>query len=288
MTEIIHMTTYFGKDLIAQMNSLRVPPGALALWGLGQMGVAVKGSGDEIIYIDPYLTGPIRTPTSTEFGVREFPPPVQPGEITNASYVLCSHEHGDHTDPGTLGPLAAASPQAAFITSGWSHHLLDQAGIAPTRRRVLSALQPTQTGSFRLTVTPSAHYAVEHDAVKGHRWLGFLIEWNGITFYHGGDTIIYPGYIDMLRALPKIDIGMLAVNGRDAYRDSYNWTGNLLPLEAAWLSGQLSFDMLIAGHNDLFVWNTVTAGELPDALRRLNPRQKMHILQPGELYLYVK
>ena len=208
------MTTHFGKDLIAQMNGLRVPPGSLAFWGLGQMGIALKGSGDEIIYIDPYLTGTLRTPTSTEFNVREFPPPVQPSEITNATYVLCSHEHGDHTDPDTLGPMAMASPQAKFIISGWAQHLLDQAGIDPARRMALNAMQPVQLGEFRLTVTPSAHYAVEEDVTKGHRWLGFLIEWNGVVFYHGGDTIIYPGYVDMMKSLPKIDVGMLAVHGR--------------------------------------------------------------------------
>jgi hypothetical protein len=46
--------------------------------------------------------------------------------------------------------------------------------------------------------------------------------------------------------------------------------------------------VLIAGHNDLFIANCLPAGALADALRQLNPRQKMHTLQPGELYLYVK
>ncbi len=161
------MTTYFGKDLIAQMNNLRVPSGALAIWGLGQMGVAIKGNGDEIVYVDPYLTGAMRTPTSTEFGVREFPPPVQPGEITNAAYVLCSHEHSDHTDIGTLGPMALASPQAKFVITGWSQPLLDKANIDPARRVVPAVMQPVQLGSFRLTATPSAHYTVEDDATKG-------------------------------------------------------------------------------------------------------------------------
>lgn len=282
------MATYTGPQLIAQMNALAVPRGCLAIWGLGQMGVALKGGGDGIVYIDPYLTGNLRTPTSTEFNGREFPPPVQPNEITNAAYVLCSHEHGDHTDPGTLGPMAEASPHARFVITGWSQDLLDKAEIDPARRTVPAAMQPMQLGQFRVTALPSAHYSVENDAAKGHRWLGFLIECNGVTFYHSGDTVIYPGYLDMMKSLPKIDVGILPVNGRDAYRDSYNWTGNLLPLESAWLAQELGWDVLIAGHNDLFLWNTVGAGELSDALRRLNPRQKMHTLQPGELYLYVK
>ncbi len=283
----LKMATYFGKALIAQMNALRVPTGALAMWGLGQMGVALK-AGAEIIYIDPYLTGAMKTPTSTEFGVREFPPPVLPEEITNAAHVLCSHEHGDHTDAGTLGPIAIASPQAKFVITGWSHSILDKANIDQSRRIVPAALRTLQLGDFKVTALPSAHYNVEDDKAMGQRWLGFLIEANGVVFYHSGDTIIYPGYLDMLKTQPKIDVGMLPVNGRDAYRDSYGWVGNLMPMEAAWLSGQLGWDVLIAGHNDLFIWNTVAAGALADALRTRNPRQKMHTLQPGELYLYVK
>jgi L-ascorbate metabolism protein UlaG (beta-lactamase superfamily) len=269
------------------MNALRVPQGALAIWGLGQMGVALKGGAD-VIYIDPYLTGTMRTPTSTEKFVREFPPPVAPVEVTNAAYVLCSHEHGDHTDPATLGPIAAASPRARFVISGWAHGQLDKAGIDAARRIVPEVLSPMTLGEFHLTAVPSAHYEVEHDPERGHRWLGFLIEWNGVTFYHSGDTIIYPGYVEALKALPRADVSMVAANGRDAYRDSHNITGNLMPIEAAWLTQQLGWDVLIGGHNDVFAWNSHSAGDLAEAMARLNPRQKLHVLQPGELYLYVR
>lgn len=283
------MTTHFGKDLIAQMDALVVPKGCLAIWGLGQMGFALKGSGAGVIYVDPYLTGKLETePTPGERFVRAFPAPVAPGEVTNALAVLCSHEHGDHTDASTIGPLAKASPDAKFIITGWSQKIADEAGIEPARRIVPGVNEPLQLGDARVTAIPSAHYHVEYDEHKGHRWLGFLIEWNGVTLYHSGDTIIYTGYIEALKSLPVADIAILPVNGRDAYRDSFNVTGNLLPLEAAWLAQELAWDVLIGGHNDLFTWNTIGAGELADAVRRLNPRQKMHVLQPGELYFYVK
>jgi hypothetical protein len=61
-----------------------------------------------------------------------------------------------------------------------------------------------------------------------------------------------------------------------------------MPLEAAWLAKELGWDMLIGGHNDLYSWNTIAAGALADELRKLNPRQKYHTLQPGELLFYVR
>lgn len=286
------MTTRLGTDLIAQMNALTVPPNALAIWGMGQMGVALKGSGPEIIYIDLFLSGKLASgapdDTMESRFSRAFPAPIEPNQITNAAYVLNSHEHGDHTDWLTLGPLAQASPQAQFVITGWSHGILDKANIPANRRIVPTAMQPIQLGPMKLTALPSAHYEKEFDDAKGYRWLGFMIEMNGVTFYHTGDTVIYPGYLDMLRQQPQADVALVAVNGRDAYRDSFNITGNLLPAEAAWLAQELGWDVLLGGHNDLFTWNSIGAGELADAVRQLHPRQKLHVLQPGELYFYVK
>ncbi|NJM42664.1 MAG: MBL fold metallo-hydrolase, partial [Anaerolineae bacterium] len=206
------MSTRFGTDLIEQMNALSVSPNTLAIWGMGQMGVALKGSGSEIIYIDLYLSGKLASgapeDTMESRFSRAFPTPIDPSQITNAAYVLNSHEHGDHTDPLTLGPLAVASPQAQFVITGWSHGILDKAGIAANRRIVPTAMKPMQLGPMKLTALPSAHYENEFDATQGHRWLGFLIEMNGVTFYHTGDTVIYPGYLDMLRQQPQADVAM--------------------------------------------------------------------------------
>jgi len=47
-------------------------------------------------------------------------------------------------------------------------------------------------------------------------------------------------------------------------------------------------DVVIAGHNDLFARNAIDAGDLPNAMSRAHPRQKLHTLQPGELYYYVR
>jgi L-ascorbate metabolism protein UlaG (beta-lactamase superfamily) len=287
-TERVEMATYSGKALIEQMNALHVPPGCLAMWGMGQMGVALKGDDTGIVYIDLCLSDIVAERFDAEHFQRAFPAPVDPADITNAAYVLCSHEHQDHTDPLTLAPIAQASPEARFVITGWSQGILDEADIAPGRRIVPPTDQTIQIGSARLTAIPAAHYALERDDARGYRFFGFIIEWNGVTFYHSGDTLAYPGYLERMKAQPRADVAMVASNGRDAYRDSYNVTGNLMPAEAAWLAKELGWDMLIGGHNDLYTWNTLTAGALPDDLRRLNPRQKYHVLQPGELFLYVR
>jgi len=285
------MSTFTGKALIDQMNRLQVQPGCLGIWGLGQMGLAVKGAGDEIVYIDPVLTNvvAIKIPSVADKFSRAFPPPMEAHEISNAYLVLCTHEHLDHTDPLTLGPLAKASTQAKFIISAWASDLMDEAGI-PLERRIVPTLgTPLELGNLRITAIPAAHEEMEIDAEKGSRFWSYLIEWNGVRLFHSGDTCITKEYMEYLRALPPIDIAMVATNGRDEYRKSLDVLGNLHPIELVWVAKELGWDTIISGHNDLYEWNTIPAGLLADAVRKLNPRQKYRCqLQPGELYYYVK
>jgi len=278
-----------GKDLLGQMQNLTILPGSLAIWGLGQMGVAIKGP-DAVIYLDPCLSDVV----CERFGdwwARAYPPPIEPVAITNASYILSSHEHLDHLDPLTLGPMAKASPSAKFVITGWSRELMADIDIPDERLIVPPALETmTLPGTgIRLTAVPASHYDREHDPQKGYRWFGYLIEWNGVTFFHGGDTIIYKDYMATLQGLPHIDVAMLAVNGRDWYRETdVGAIGNLLPAEAVRLSRDLGWDVLIFGHNDLYPNNTIPFGHHMDALEKIAPRQKFKMLQPGELYYYVK
>jgi hypothetical protein len=54
------------------------------------------------------------------------------------------------------------------------------------------------------------------------------------------------------------------------------------------MAHDLGWDVLIPGHNDLFTGNAIPNAQIIDALERLAPRQKFKMLQPGELYYYVK
>ena len=113
--------------------------------------------------------------------------------------------------------------------------------VAPERRIVPPTDAPIQLGAATLWALPAAHYTVEQDTARGQRWLSFLLQLNGVTFFHGGDTLIYPGQLERLQALPRADIALMACNGRDAIRDAQQITGNLYPDEAVWLAGQLGW-----------------------------------------------
>lgn len=277
-----------GANLLAQMQNLPILPNSLAIWGLGQMGLAIKGP-DAVLYFDPCLSDIVRERFG-EFWVRAYPPPLMPEEVSNATYFISSHEHLDHFDTATLGPASKASPDAKLIATGWCEEGIAEIGIDRQRMIIPPALQPmTLPGTtIKLTAIPSAHYALEFDEQKGYRWLGYLIEWNGVVFYHAGDTVIYPGYLDTLRSLPTADVAIIPVNGRDWYRETaHNAVGNLLPDEAAWLAKEAGWRTVIIGHNDMYPNNTIPMGQIADAMAKGNSRQEYKILQPGELYYVV-
>lgn len=268
-------------ELLARIDRLEVPYGQLALWSLGQAGFALKG-GSSVAYIDPYLSDSIAGMGGPP---RRFPPPLDPATLNNALVVFATHEHADHADAATLGPLLRASPQALLVTTPQGREIALQAGITDTRIITPALGQLGEVGGISYTAIPAAHYRYEVDAAGRARWMGLLLHWNGVTLYHAGDTIFLPELVAALEGQP-IDLALLPINGRDFAREQQDLTGNLWPGEAVELAQRLQARVLIGIHNDLFASNRVNPGWLFEEQDRRAPFQRCHVLQPGELYLY--
>ncbi len=277
------------NQIVEQIERVQILPNSLAFWGFGQMGIGVK-TPQTMLYIDLCLSDILYEQFSTIWE-RAYPPPVQPEELTRADYYLITHEHADHLDPLTIAPIIQRLPLTRFVAPAWCKEQLVSLGINPNLIVTPTALQPIQLPDTDITLTavPSAHYDKTYDETKGYRWFGYLLEANGVTFYHAGDTIIYEDYIETLKQLPTPDIAMLPMNGRDTYREvEGSAIGNLLPVEGARLASDFGWDMLLIGHNDLYPFNKIPFSTIVDALERIAPRQKYKVLQPGELLYYLK
>lgn len=270
--------------LLAQVDGLAVPHGQLAIWALGQAGFILKG-GATVAYLDPYLSEIPQAP-------RRFPPPVSPAAVRHASVVFATHEHLDHADADTLGPVMAASPQATLVTSPQGAQIALGADVAAERIVTPSLGQRHELGGLAYTAVPAMHgvdgrqgYTYEVDEQGRGRWMGFMIELNGVTLYHAGDTVVFPELLEAVRD-SRPDIMMLPINGRDHYRERRGIVGNLWPGEAVELAKEIGGKLLLGYHNDLFAGNRVAPGMLYDELDRRAPFMRCHTLQPGELYLF--
>jgi L-ascorbate metabolism protein UlaG (beta-lactamase superfamily) len=266
--------------LATQIETIMVPAGQLALWSLGQAGFIIK-SHRSLIAIDPYLSDP------RPLGFDRRAPIVLPADaLRSLDAVFATHEHLDHADPRTLGPMLAAAAQATLITSPQGAAIAREVGVANERILIPALQQQTHIANMSFTAMPAAHYSYEVNSQQQSRWMGFLLDFDGVCVYHAGDTILFPELLTALHDV-HVDLALLPINGRDGMRDAVGIVGNLWPHEAVMLAQHVHAKVLIGIHNDMFAGNRVAPGLLFDAAERMAPFQRCHTLQAGELYWYV-
>jgi len=257
---------------------------ALAITYLGQVGFALQHRGVTIV-IDPYLTDSADcTPSSPKgFWARNYPAPITGGELTHVDLVLCSHDHLDHTDPGTLVEISRSSPQALFAGPRKSVSVMKEGGIAESRLETLNADgKPFRFGPVTIHPIAAAHETCEVDPDGYHAFLSFIVCWAGWTLFHAADTLCTPELSVELAKFPRIDVAFLPINGRDAARQKLGIVGNMTSREAASLAAQHRFGLVVPTHYDLFEANRAS---LPDFVRDLeaaDPFLAFKAFRPGE------
>ncbi len=228
----------------------RIPaPGHCLLCHLGQHSFIVK-LGTVVIYLDPFLT---RLPG------RLVPPLFRPEDATNAAIVTGSHDHGDHIDRPAWPAIAAAAPEAVFVVPEAVRPTI--AEVPSKRLRGLNAGESFSHAGVTITAVPAAHEFLDRDEKTGlYPYLGYIIQGNGVTIYHSGDTCLYEGMASLLRQW-TIDVAILPINGRDAARLRRNCIGNMTYQEAADLAGAIKPRVTIPAHFDMFRGNTADPRE---------------------------
>jgi len=235
------------------------------------------------VLFDPFLT---------DLPDMLVPPGATPEEVSWVTAVLASHEHADHLDGPAFGRIAAASDVPRFVVPRPLRPMAIEAGVPDAR--VIGA-QPgdvIQVGSLRIHPVPARHgihmtdaYTFGQELSDGdYRYLGYVVELDGVRIYHAGDTIAYDGMVERLRDL-SVDVALLPINGRDYFRDRDDVVGNLTPREAADLAAAIGVDLVIPMHYDSVPGNTESPGIFIDYLRRTHPRVSSHF--PGESARFV-
>jgi L-ascorbate metabolism protein UlaG (beta-lactamase superfamily) len=227
----------------------------VSLWWLGQSGYLICHDG-VCVAVDPYLSDSltVKYAATNKPHIRMGRRVIDPAWLNMVSLVTSSHNHTDHLDAETIGPMMQANPELQIVCS--------QANVAFAAERLgvdvgcitgVGRGSPLTHGPFRLHVIPAAHNLREQDADGHERYIGLVIEVGGMTIYHSGDTLWYPELVHEL--VPwAIDVALLPINGNDPARGV---AGNLNAHEAVDLAQQIGAKMLIPCHYDMFTFNTV-------------------------------
>ncbi|MBD9625039.1 MBL fold metallo-hydrolase [Ensifer sp. ENS06] len=267
---------------LSKVESLEAGEGATLAW-LGQAGFLIRQGGLNIV-IDAYLSNSLAEKyRGTRFAhERMAPAPVDPAALRNVDWLLCTHGHTDHMDPGTIPALLAANPQAKVLAPRAEKARAIDRGVPEARLLLIDAGERVDLGGVIVTATPAAHEDLRRTA-DGYLFLGYVLSGGGVTLWHSGDTIPFPGLAEWLMPF-RVDLALLPVNGRDALRAANGVPGNLTLEEAVALADEIGTRAVIGHHFGLFDFNTLDPEEGEQRLAALTPQAEVRMAEMSTAY----
>jgi L-ascorbate 6-phosphate lactonase len=254
-------------------------PDTVAVWYLGCNGFVLKGSGGTTLLIDPYLG--LGDPPRT---VRMLPVPFDPSDVEAADAILATHEHSDHVHGPTQAPILASTgadyyaPDASMAVverEGWT----DEWAVVADQFHTVAEDETFRIGEF------AVHVVAVNDPDADHP-VGYVVEHETGTFFHGGDTRnseTFPALADRF----DVDLGVLALGSAGRLPDKE--TGE--PTDTEWYADEnevaraaaaLELDRLLPSHWD--VWKGLTAD--PTALyphvRSFDHPRRLAVVEIGD------
>jgi L-ascorbate 6-phosphate lactonase len=252
-------------DLLSEIEGS--PHGdAVRIWGLGGSGFVVR-SGDEIVYIDPWLVppGPERTTH------RVYPPPFPPYAVRRALAVLSTHEHEDHCNTETLLGINR-STGARFAGPRSSAKKALAAGYPPSRVVILHPGDGYEV-SPSLTVRAFQVRDPYEDSA-----LMYLIETPRGNILHSGDTSYFEGFKEVGNVY-RVDVALLNF-GKQIPTSEKPYYMNADRLASAAMD--LGARVVVPMHWNLWVETREDPSPIEAILRARSPGSKLVILEGGE------
>ena len=250
------------------------------LWWLGQSGFLLQWQGIHVL-LDPYLSDSLtRKYSQTDKPhVRMTELVVDPAQLSFVDIATSSHNHTDHLDAETLGPILARNPAIKLVIPEANRAFVaDRLKIASAAPIGLDDQSSIELSGIRFSAVASAHEIVDRDEHGRVKALGYVLRFGDWSLYHSGDTLRYDGMAEKLRPF-AIDVALLPINGRAPER---RVPGNLSGPEAAQLAQDIGAKLVIPCHYEMFEFNTATPDAFADTCRRL--AQPFRILRCGERF----
>jgi L-ascorbate metabolism protein UlaG (beta-lactamase superfamily) len=257
-----------------------IPPDALRVWWLGQSGYVVRCGGSTLV-LDPYLSDFIteKYAATDKPHVRMTELVIAPDRLTGVDVVTSSHNHTDHLDAETLNPLRRANPGIELVIPEANRDFVtDRLGIDVAEPIGLDDGTSATVAGWEFHGIAAAHPRFDRDEAGHHPFLGYIIRRGAWTIYHSGDTLLFPGLVEKVRAFGPIDVAFLPINGD---RPERRVDGNLDGGEAAQLAHDIGARRVVPCHYEMFEFNTEDPRELfiPQCERLGQPHR---VLRAGE------
>lgn len=267
-----------GDALLADIRQANVRDGGFRLWWLGQSGFLLQWEGRHLLF-DPYLSDSL----TRKYGATDKPHvrmtelAIGPERLDFIDVATSSHNHTDHLDAETVGPLLVANPNLVLVIPEANRAFVAERLRIPADRPLgIDVGGLLAAHGFVIRAVPSAHEELERDEAGRSKYLGYVAQFGGFTVYHSGDTVRYDGMAEKLRPF-GVDVALLPINGRAPER---RVPGNLKGTEAAALGREMGAKLVIPCHYEMFAFNTATPDGFVSECRRLG--QPYRVVRCGE------
>jgi len=260
------------QAFLADVRSANRDDNHFRLWWLGQSGFLVQWKRRHLL-LDPYLSDSLtkKYAATDKPHIRMTERVIDPARLDFIDVVTSSHNHTDHLDGETLGPLLKANPRLALVAPDANRDFIaNRLGVDRTFPVGLRDGESVTVGSFRFRAVPAKHEEVSPEC------LGYVVEFGSWRIYHSGDTLLYEGMADRLRPF-AIDVALLPINGRAPER---RVAGNLSGAEAATLAKEMGARLVIPCHYEMFEFNTADPAEFIATAESIG--QAYRVLRCGE------
>ena len=235
----------------------KLAKGDLALTWIGHSSFLVQFS-DLNVLIDPNFANwlfLLKRLKRTGLRLRDLPP---------IDLVLLTHAHYDHFHRPTLRKLP--SPKIGIMPWGVGDLAHD---LGFSRIVELKTWESYSQKTWKVTLTPGKHWGARrlHDLHRGHG--GFLLQHQGRTLYHAGDSAYCETFREIGKRLPP-EIALLPIGA--AYPESFRHV-HMGPDEALRVFQDLNAKWLVPMHYGSF---KLAFEDMEDPPRRLKEMARRH------------
>ena len=205
----------------------------------------------------------------------------QPGidlkHLPDIDLVLVTHAHFDHLDRRTLRRVASDQPIIVPLSVGT---LVYDLGFNLVHE--LDYWQTIELEGLRISLTPCHHWGARFLADRHRGFGGFVIEANGRTIFHCGDSAYFPGFKEIGERY-EIEVALLPIG---AYDPPSGREVHMNPEEAVEAFLELRAEKLVPMHYGTFRLGYEPLDEPLARLRRCADkagiREKVVVMKEGE------